>query len=39
MSIDALKKRIKEKRIGGPYIFFGDEEYLKDYYLGRLRAE
>lgn len=38
MSIDALKKRIKEKRIGGPYIFFGDEEYLKDHYLGRLRA-
>ena len=37
MSIDALKKKIKSGSLGGAYLFYGDEEYLKDHYLSLLR--
>lgn len=37
MSVDALKKKIKSGKLGGAYLFYGDEEYLKDHYLGQLR--
>jgi DNA polymerase-3 subunit delta len=33
-----LRKHIKDKTIGGLYFFFGDEEYLKDDYIRRLRV-
>ncbi|NLY44362.1 MAG: DNA polymerase III subunit delta [Clostridiaceae bacterium] len=36
MSIDALKKRIKEGNLTGVYAFFGEEEYLKEYYYRQL---
>ena len=37
MSADALKKKNKSGKLGGAYLFYGDEEYLKDHYLGQLR--
>lgn len=33
MSIDILKEHIKTKKIGGLYLFYGPEDYLKKYYL------
>ena len=35
LSADALKKKIKSGKLGGAYLFYGDEEYLKDHYLGQ----
>ncbi len=37
MSIDILKKRIKEKEYSGAYFFYGQEEYTKDRYVDLLR--
>ena len=33
MSLNMLKEHIKNKNFGGVYLFFGEEEYLKSYYL------
>jgi len=30
--MDELKKRIKENKLGGVYLFWGEEEYTKDFY-------
>lgn len=32
-----LKAQLKSKKIGGVYLFCGEEDYLKRYYLGQLR--
>jgi len=36
-SMDELKKRIKENKLGGVYLFWGEEEYTKDFYAEKLR--
>ena len=36
-SLDELKKRIKENTLGGVYLFWGEEEYTKDFYAEKLR--
>ncbi len=36
-SLKALKADLKEKNIRNLYVFHGEEAYLRDYYLGRLR--
>ena len=33
MSLEVLKKRIKDDNVDGVYAFFGDEEYTKAFYL------
>lgn len=37
MSLDILKKRIKEDKLSGVFLFCGPEEYTKDHYAGLLR--
>ncbi len=37
MTDKELKERIKERRLGGCYVFAGEEDYLKRYYLSALR--
>lgn len=37
MELNDFKNQIKSGRVTGAYIFAGDEEYLKRYYLGTLR--
>lgn len=37
MQANELKERIKKGNIGGVYLFAGEEDYLKRYYLGELR--
>lgn len=32
-----LKKAIRDNNIGSLYIFWGDEDYLREYYLGRIK--
>lgn len=32
-----LKNDIKDGRVGNLYVFYGEEDYLKSYYIGRLR--
>lgn len=36
MSLSELKKQLKENRLGNLYLFCGEEEYLKQYYLNEL---
>ncbi len=36
-SMDELKKRVKENKLGGVYLFWGAEEYTKDFYAEKLR--
>lgn len=36
-ALDALKKRIKENDLSGVYLFWGEEEYTKDFYAAKLR--
>lgn len=36
MSVEILKKQLKEKNIGNLYLFYGPEEYLKKYYLASI---
>lgn len=36
-SMDELKKRVKENRLNGVYLFWGAEEYTKDFYADKLR--
>ncbi len=36
MSLDILKNRIKENNITGAFLFYGQEEYLKKYYMDRI---
>lgn len=36
-NLDELKKRIKENKLGGVYLFWGAEEYTKDFYAEKLR--
>ena len=38
MDINEFKSRLKSGEISGWYIFSGEEDYLKKYYLGQLRA-
>ncbi len=37
MQLQELKERIKKGKAGGVYLFAGEEDYLKRYYLGELR--
>lgn len=39
MSLDILKKRIKENKLSGVYLFIGREEYTKDHYAEILRKK
>lgn len=39
MSLDILKQRLKENKPGGVYLFYGNEEYTKDYYARELRKK
>ncbi|PKM62429.1 MAG: hypothetical protein CVU97_05340 [Firmicutes bacterium HGW-Firmicutes-21] len=39
MSLDILKQRIKENKPSGVYLFYGKEEYTKDYYTRELRKK
>ena len=34
-----LKKDLSDKTLGQLYVFHGEETYLRDYYLGRLREQ
>ncbi len=36
MSYDILKKEIKEKKLRNIYLFYGQETYLRDYYLNQI---
>ncbi|GAE87441.1 DNA polymerase III delta subunit [Acetivibrio straminisolvens JCM 21531] len=36
MSIDKLKLEIKNESLGKLYLFYGEEEYLKKFYLGKI---
>lgn len=36
-SMEELKKRVKENKLGGVYLFWGAEEYTKDFYADKLR--
>jgi len=36
MSIDKLKLEVKNKSLGKLYLFYGEEEYLKKFYLGKI---
>ncbi len=36
-ALDELKKRVKENRLSGVYLFWGEEEYTKDFYAAKLR--
>lgn len=36
-SLDELKKRMKENKLGGVYLLWGEEEYTKDFYAEKLR--
>ena len=38
MSLEVLKKRIKDDNVDGVYAFFGDEEYTKAYYLKKMMS-
>lgn len=38
MSIDILKQKLKEKNISGAFLFYGEEEYTKDYYISELKG-
>lgn len=38
MELNDYKARLKSGQLGGVYIFAGEEDYLKRYYLGELRA-
>ena len=39
MSLEVLKKRLKENNISGVYLFCGPEEYTKDHYADMLRKK
>ena len=38
MSLEVLKKRIKDDNVDGVYAFFGDEEYTKAFYLKKMMS-
>lgn len=38
-AMDGLKKAVAENNIGTLYTFFGEEKYLLEYYLGRIRKQ
>ena len=38
MSIDVLKSHLTSGNIGGVYIFTGQEEYLKKFYIGKIKS-
>ena len=38
MDPNGLKSAIKSGKLGGVYLFFGEERYLVNYYFGQLRA-
>ena len=35
-AVITLKKQLKDGRLGGLYLFFGEETFLKDYYIGKM---
>ena len=35
--LQQLKKRVRENRLQGVFLFWGEEEYTKDYYVGKIR--
>ena len=37
MDLNELKSRIKACNLSGCYVFAGEEDYLKRYYLGEIR--
>lgn len=39
MSLDILKARLKENKPCGVYLFYGNEEYTKDFYIRQLRKK
>jgi|GEM_PF-442752 len=39
MSLEILKQRLKENKPAGVYLFYGNEEYTKDYYARELRKK
>ncbi len=39
MDIEALKGQLKSKNIGKLYLFYGPEEFLKDYYVGEIEKQ
>lgn len=39
MSLDILKKRIKENNLNGVFLFCGPEEYTKDHYVSQIRKK
>ncbi|MDK2933336.1 MAG: polymerase subunit delta [Clostridiales bacterium] len=39
MSIDLLKKQLKEGEFSNIYLFFGEEEFLKEYYFSQLKSK
>jgi DNA polymerase-3 subunit delta len=38
-AMDALKKAVSDNEIGNIYTFYGEEKYLLEYYLGRIRKQ
>lgn len=38
-AMDSLKKAVTENSIGNLYTFYGEEKYLLEYYLGRIRKQ
>ena len=38
MSIDILKSQLASGSIGGVYVFTGEEEYLKKFYIGKIKS-
>jgi len=39
LSIDILKKQLKEGNFSNIYVFFGEEEFLKEYYFQQLKSK
>ncbi len=37
-SVDVLKKRVRDGQLQGVFLFWGEEEYTKDFYAGKIRA-
>ena len=38
-AMDAMKKAVSDGKIGNIYTFWGEEKYLQEYYLGRIRKQ
>ena len=38
MSLEILKKQLADNKISGIYVFTGKEDYLKKFYIGKIKA-